>query len=176
MNDFREALHRLDSKARDVLGDVEATLRRLPRWGLVAVGIVAVAIIGEVTFLIVQSGDGDGKRAEAAEKQLPCNEKDAELAVNSDRFAQEVRALGTVPPLAKVLEVYDVDVLDCLDLTDDGVNEMVVQLTESAVPDPTNTGGIAAPWAIYQVIDGSWVPTMIRTAATGADLDVDPNQ
>lgn len=160
----------MDAAVRRALAGVAAAARRLPRWAAVAIGIAAVAVVGEATFLIVQSG-GEESDGAATVKRLPCNEREAALAVPSDRFASQVRAIGTVPPLAKVLDVYDVEVLDCVDLTDDGVNEMVLQLTESAA-DPETASGVAAPWAIYTSSDGRWAPTLVRTGTPGATVRV----
>jgi hypothetical protein len=160
-------------KAVGAVGRAVSAVRRLPLWALVVVGIAVLAIVGEAAFLIVQTSGDDGGTQEVTEQPLPCTERQAQYAVNSDRFAQQVRGLGTVPPLVKVLDVYDVDVLDCVDLTGDEVDEMVVQLTESAA-DPEATG-IAAPWAIYQPIDGEWVPSLVRTTVTGATVTIQGN-
>jgi len=174
MSRVREALHGAASAIRAAWGKALSVAREVPGWALIVTGVAVLAIVGEATFLIVQTGGDDGGEPEATEQPLPCNERQAAFAVNSDRFAQQVRALGTVPPLAKVLDVYDVHVLDCVDLTGDGVDEMVVQLSESAAPEGTT--GIASPWAIYQPLDGEWVPTMIRTAVTGAKVTIGDGQ
>ena len=108
--------------------------------------MLAVAVVGEVVFVVAQS-DGDGDSPAAAEP-LGCNDREADNAVNADRFAQAVRDLGTVPPLASVLEVYDAKVIECADLNGDESDEMVVQLLERDVP-LEDTVDLPRPWAIY---------------------------
>ena len=142
----------------------------MPRWGLAIVAIVVVAVSGMVVFLIADSGgDGGGP---SAEESLPCNDLEAENAVAADRFAQEVRELGTVPPLSTVEEVYDVDVVGCRDLSGDGVDEMVVGLNQRVAPSSTSAP-TPVPWAIYRVQQGKWVPTLFRTRVPVIEVTLD---
>jgi hypothetical protein len=167
---IRAALQAVGSALGDARRTVASVLERLPRWGLIVVVIAVVAIHGEVAFLIVQSG-GDGGTS-ASEASLPCNDEEADSAVNADRFAQEVRDLGTVPPLSKVLEVYDAKVIACADLTGDGVGEMVLQLVARDVA-PEELRDEPLPWAIYRVEEQQWTPASIRTHIPGAQLTVE---
>ncbi len=175
MSGVREALGRVDAAVRKALAGAVDALRRVPRWAAIVVAIVAIAVVGESTFLIMQSGGEEAAKPVATEKPLPCDEREAAEAVRSDRFAKQVRTIGTVPPLAKVLDVYDVHVLGCVDLTGDGVDEMVLQLTQSGIA-PATAGGTAAPWAVYQPIDGRWTPVAIRTATGAAKVTVEKDQ
>ena len=96
MDRARRALDRV----RSAYSAVGSALRDAPVWALVVLGVLVVAVVGEVVFVIAQSG-GDGDSPAAAET-LGCNDREADNAVNADRFAQAVRDLGTVPPLASV--------------------------------------------------------------------------
>ena len=125
MDRARSALDRV----RSAYGAVRSALREAPPWALVVLVVLAVAVVGEVVFVVAQS-DGDGDPPAAAEP-LGCNDREADNAVNADRFAQAVRDLGTVPPLASVLEVYDAKVIECADLSEDESDEMVVQLLDA---------------------------------------------
>lgn len=147
-------------RVRKLLGDMQSALGQVPSWGLVMGAIVVVALSGVAVFSISDSGgDGGGP---SAEESLPCNDLEAENAVAADRFAHGVRELGTVPPLSTVEEVYDVDVVGCGDLTEDGVEEMVVGLNQR-VPPSTTSAPTPVPWAIYRVQRGKWMPTLSRT-------------
>jgi hypothetical protein len=165
MDRARRALARV----RSAYGAVRSALRDAPPWALVVLGVLAVAVVGEVVFVTAQ-WDGDGDSPAAAET-LGCNDREADDAVNADRFAQAVRDLGTVPPLASVLEVYDAKVIDCADLNGDGSDEMVVQLLERDVPLEDSIDE-PRPWAIY-VSDGEkWTPALIRSQVPGAEVTV----
>jgi hypothetical protein len=165
MDRARRALDRV----RSAYSAVGSALRDAPVWALVVLGVLVVAVVGEVVFVIAQS-DGDGDSPAAAEP-LGCNDREADNAVNADRFAQAVRDLGTVPPLASVLEVYDAKVIDCADLDGDESDEMVVQLLERDVP-LEDTVDLPRPWAIY-VSDGEkWTPALIRSQVPGAAVAV----
>jgi hypothetical protein len=153
-----------------LLDDAKSILGQTPRWALIMVAIVGVAVAGEVVYLIVESG-GEGGKA-GAEESLPCNDIEAENAVVADRFAQEVRDLGTVPPLSRVEEVYDVDVIGCADLTEDDVDEMVVGLNQRAAPSSTSVPP-PVPWAIYRVQGNKWVPSLIRTHVPVVEVTLD---
>jgi len=160
---FQARLKSAQEKLKSALGD-------LPRWALIVAAIACVVIVGEVVFLVVQSG-GDGGTAAAGEEPLPCNSTEAENAVNADRFAQEVRDLGAVPPLSKVLEIYDLQLVGCADLTGDGIDEMVAQFTELGI-DPETTPNSPRPWAIYQAQEGRWIPALIRTHVPNAEVTI----
>jgi hypothetical protein len=136
---------------------------------MIVAAVALVALVGEVVFLVVQSG-GEGETA-SVEEAIPCNKRAAENAVNADRFAQEVRDLGAVPPLSSVLAIYDLELLDCADLTADGVEEMVVQLNEIGI-DPETAPNSARPWAIYMAEDGKWTPALIRTHIPNAEIAI----
>jgi len=162
-------------KALDAVGSAvgrgRSALERLPTWALVTILVATVAIIGEVVFLVAQS-DGGGEASSAAEDALACDDRAADNAVNADRFAQEVRSLGTVPPLSNVLEIYDAKVVDCADLTGDGVDEMVVQLLERDVA-PEELNDLPIPWAIYRAEEGQWTPALIRARVPGAEVEIE---
>ena len=157
------------NRVREALEGSREALGRAPAWALVVAAIAAVAIVGEVVFLVVRSGGDDGTAA--VEETIPCNKRAAENAVNADRFAQEARDLGAVPPLSNVLEIYHLSLIDCADLTRDGVDEMVVQLTEIGI-DPETAPNSPRPWAIYTAQDGQWVPALIRTHVPNAEVAV----
>lgn len=142
----------------------------MPTWALVVSAVVILAVVAEIVYLVARSGGDDG--AATAENALPCNDRAADNAVSADRFAQEVRVIGTVPPLSSVLEIYDAKVVACVDLTGDGVDEMVVQLLERdiALEEGTET---PFPWAVYRARDGKWSPVLIRTHVPGARLAID---
>jgi hypothetical protein len=169
MDRVRRALERV----RSAYAGVRSALREAPRWAVVVLGVLVVAVVGEVVFVVAQS-DGDGDSPAAAET-LGCNDREADDAVNADRFAQAVRDLGTVPPLASVLEVYDAKVIECADLDADGSDEMVVQLLERDVP-LEDTVDSPRPWAIY-VNDGEkWTPALIRAQVPGAEVTVEGDE
>ena len=127
--------------------------------GLVVLGVLAVAVVGEVVFVVAQS-DGDGDSPAAAEP-LGCNDREADNAVNADRFAQAVRDLGTVPPLASVLRGVRRKG-DRGDLNGDESDEMVVQLLERDVP-LEDTVRFTAAGAIYASDGEKWTPALIRS-------------
>ena len=166
MDRARSALDRV----RSAYGAVRSALREAPPWALVVLGVLAVAVVGEVVFVVAQS-DGDGDSPAAAEP-LGCNDREADNAVNADRFAQAVRDLGTVPPLASVLEVYDAKVIECADLSRDESDEMVVQLLERDVP-LEDTVDLPRPWAIYASDGEKWTPALIRSRVPGAEVTVE---
>jgi hypothetical protein len=166
MDRFRKVLDAAGSAARTS----RSVLDRLPRWALVTILVAALAIVGEVVFLLVQS-DGGGETSSAAEESLPCDDRAADNAVSADRFAQEVRDLGTVPPLSNVLEIYDAKVVGCVDLTSDGIDEMVVQLLERDLP-AEDLVDSPIPWAIYRAEGEQWRPDLIRTHVPGAQVKI----
>lgn len=157
-------------RIRKVVDAVRSSLDRFPGWALIVSAVVAVAIIGEIVYLAAQSGDEE--ETASSEETLPCSDRAADNAVNADRFAHEVRALGTVPPLSNVLEIYDAKVVGCADLTGDGVDEMVVQLLERGVAVEQGTE-VPLPWAIYRAEGGKWSPALIRTHAPGARVAIE---
>jgi hypothetical protein len=161
-------------KVRDwlssALGAVRRVFDRLPGWALVTVSITVLAVVGEIAFLIAQSG-GDGETSSARET-LACDDRAADNAVSSDRFAQAVRDAGAVPPLSNVLEIYDAKVVACADLTGDGNDEMVVQMLERDVP-LEDLADSPIPWAIYGQQAGKWTPVLIRAHVPGAKLTVE---
>jgi hypothetical protein len=156
-------------KVRDLLtaglSAVRRLFDRLPGWAIVTVSITVFAVVGEIAFLIAQSG-GDGETS-SAQETLACDDRAADTAVSADRFAQAVRDVGAVPPLSNVLEIYDAKVVDCTDLTGDGVDEMLVQMVERDVA-PEDLADSPIPWAIYVAEDGKWTPTLIRAHVPGA--------
>jgi hypothetical protein len=156
-------------KVRDLLtaglSAVRRLFDRLPGWAIVTVSITVLAVAGEIAFLIAQSG-GDGETS-SAQKTLACDDRAADTAVSADRFAQAVRDVGAVPPLSNVLEIYDAKVVDCTDLTGDGVDEMLVQMVERDVA-PEDLADSPIPWAIYVAEDGKWTPILIRAHVPGA--------
>ena len=86
-------------RVRSAYGAVRLLREAPPLRALVVLGVLAVSVVGEVVFVVAQS-DGDGDSPAAAEP-LGCNDREADNAVNADRFAQAVRDLGTVPPLGE---------------------------------------------------------------------------
>ena len=142
-----------------------------------AVAVVFVVILGEIVFLVLQVGD-DG-RTTSAEEELPCTERAANDVVSGDRFAQDVRDLGTVPPLSDVLEIYDAKLVGCADLTGDEVDEMVVRLLErgtAPVEDapvteqPTDS---PTPWAIYVAEGPKWTPALVRPHVATSEVAIE---
>jgi hypothetical protein len=163
----RRELRELASPAVDA---VRAVFNRLPGWALVTISLTVLAVGGEIAFLVVQSG-GDGETS-SAEERLACDDRAADNAVSADRFAQAVRDVGAVPPLSNVLEIYDAKVADCIDVTGDGIDEMVVRMVERDV-DPEELAESPIPWAIYSAEEGKWTPTLIRAHVPGARLAVE---
>jgi len=161
-------------KVRDSLTSALAAVRRLfdrlPGWAIVTVSITVLAVVGEIAFLIAQSG-GDGETS-SAQETLACDDRAADTAVSADRFAKAVRDVGAVPPLSNVLDVYDAKVVDCTDLTGDGVDEMLLQMVERDVA-PEDLADSPIPWAIYVAEDGKWTPALIRAHVPGARPAVD---
>jgi hypothetical protein len=155
---------------RKLLGEARSALGQVPRWGLIVIAVVAIAISGEVLYLVAELGGEEG--GSPSEKSLPCDDREAENAVVADRFAQEVRDLGTVPPLSTIEEVYDPDVIGCADLTGDDVDEMVLGLNQRAPPSSTAAPS-PVPWAIYRVQAGKWVPALIRTRVPVKEVQVE---
>ncbi|MGH2990448.1 MAG: hypothetical protein ACRDMA_11400 [Solirubrobacterales bacterium] len=158
-------------RVRSAIEVVRSGLGGGPVWALVLSAVVVLAIVAEVAYLVISSG-GDDEGAKSAEESLPCNDRAADNAVSADRFAQEVRDVGTVPPLSNVLEIYDAKVVGCADLTGDGIDEMVVQLLERDVEIEEGTD-TPFPWAIYVGEDGKWSPALIRTHVPGARVAID---
>ena len=155
---------------RKLLDAARSSLGRLPGWALIVSAVVAVAILGEIVYLAV--GSGDEEEPGSSEVTLPCNDRAADNAVNADRFAHEVRGLGTVPPLSTVFEIYDAKIVGCADLTGDGVEEMVVQLLERDVAVEQGTD-VPLPWAIYRAEGGKLSPALIRTHVPGAQVEIE---
>lgn len=78
-------------RVRKLLDAARSSLGRLPGWALIVSAVVAVAILGEIVYLAV--GSGDEEEPGSSEVTLPCNDRAADNAVNADRFAHEVRGL-----------------------------------------------------------------------------------
>lgn len=184
---------------RFVPESVSALLKRVPRWTLITIGIAVLVVAAEVTYLIASSGGGADEPQ--AERGLPCNKRAATNAVEGE-FGRAVRDLGTVPPLSEVLDIYDVRVVGCADLTGDGVEDMVVQLAEPGLDltgaegegiegegiegdteadaeagedpavPPPAIADPASPWAIYAVRDQEWAPAVIRARAERAVVEI----
>lgn len=169
------------SRVRSALSGARAQIARLPTWATVTLALALVGVLGEVAYLALQSG-GDGGGTRAAEAGRPCEAEAVDDSVEGGRFEQDVRDLGTVPPLAEVLEIYDAKLVGCTDLTGDGVDEMVVRLLERGVG-PVD-GGVATgpmhdsptPWAIYVAEGDEWVPAATRTHVTTIEVSIDGDQ
>ena len=138
----------------------------IPKWVLAAIGVAAVAI---VAFLIGQGSDENdsasgGSQSETA--SLECNEEEMTKAVSEGEFADAVLALGAVPPDRALLDVYQAELVDCVDLTGDGKLEMIVQLRCCAGSAPV------FPWAIFTQGEREWVPELIRSRLPVPELKV----
>jgi hypothetical protein len=175
---FQDRVRSAREGVRSALSAARSQLARLPTWATVTLAIALVAVLGEVAYLVLQSG-GDEGGTQVAESQLPCDGQAVDDAVDGGRFERDVRDLGTVPPLAEVLEVYDAKLVGCADLTEDGVDEMVVRLLERGVA-PVD-GGVPTgpmhdsptPWAIYMAEDGEWVPAATRTHVATIEVSIE---
>jgi hypothetical protein len=159
----RSALERV----RSALSGARSQLASLPAWALVTLAIALAAVLGEIAYLVVRA-DGDGDGAQSAEAQLPCDGDAVDEAVDGGRFEQEVRDLGTVPPLADMPEIYDAKLVGCADLTGDATDEMVVRLLERGVA-PIDPGAATqpahdspTPWGIFVAEGREWVPAAVR--------------
>ena len=138
----------------------------IPKWALAAIGVTAVAI---VALLIGQGSDENdsasgGSQSETA--SLECNEEEMTKAVSEGEFADAVLALGAVPPDRALLDVYQAELVDCVDLTGDGKLEMIVQLRCCAGSAPV------FPWAIFTQTESEWVPGLIRNRMPAPQLVV----
>jgi hypothetical protein len=133
-------------------------------------GVAAVFAVGAVAYLIARPGGSGVSPNETtslkgpAEQQLPCNKTQARKVSSHGRFASRVLALPGVTT-KRVLSVYDANAIGCVDLTRDGLTEMVVQLD-------CCTSGALLPWAIFQQRDGGWAPAFIRTRVPEPTLTV----
>jgi hypothetical protein len=134
----------------------------IPRWAFIAAAVVVIAV---AAFLIGRGSGGDSGSGGASAEALPCDQAHAREAVSHGQFADEVFQLGRIPADKQLLDVYQPKLIDCVDLTGDGQNEMVAQVL-------CCTSGAPFPWAIFKQQNGQWIPALIRTRSPSAKLTV----
>lgn len=160
---------------------------RLPVWALVlgAIGLIA-ALLGLAFLLGRNSGDPDQSSnsvdtVQPAVDQLRCNENAAQAATLNTEFADAIRAASRLQAVLNHYQAsepqffssyatdYQVSLVECADLTDDGVKEMVVGISAGA-------SGRVFQWAIFAPdSDGSWMLAFDREGVDSTGLAVRAN-
>src|SRR5690349_19427014 len=97
----------------------------IPRWALIAAGVLGVAVIA---FLIGRGSGGDNGGGGSAGESIACDQAHAQEAVSHGQFSDEVFQLGAIPADKQLLDVYQPKLVACTDLTHDGIKEMVAQV------------------------------------------------
>jgi hypothetical protein len=160
---------------------------RVPKWLLWAAA--ALAVLGSFAFAFAwgrsSGGDDPGgdasSSAEAAVKEAVCSKPMAESATLETDFDDDIRAASAananledaqpteVPFFSEQQTDYQVAILECADLTDDGVAEMVVGLAAGA-------SGRVFQWAIFSPDrDGNWILAFDRTFAAASSIEIQGN-
>jgi hypothetical protein len=120
----------------------------VPKWVLLAAGAVIIAV---VAFLLGRaSGDGDSAGPATPERPLACSQDVAEQVADRSEFAREYEASG-----GSIDDFFEIRLEGCTDLTDDGLDEMVVRLAGA-------TGGAVGPVTIFSQEEGYWRPQIER--------------
>ena len=162
---------------------------RVPKWLLWALAAVAVAAALGVAFLLGRSsGDGKapasaatsrGKADDApAAKEAVCSKPMAESATLDTEFDDRIRreaatraALESSQPSAIPFFTddpvdYQVGILECADLTGDGIGEMVVGLAAGAA-------GRVFQWAIFTPDgQGRWTLAFDRELSRASSIEI----
>ena len=156
---------------------------RVPRWLLWAAALALVASLVALAFALGRSSGGDsaakGKGAgRAPAKEAVCSKSMAENATFDTDFDDEIRAGSAVnaalhgdeptevPFFTENAIDYQVAILECADLTGDGVAEMVVGLSAGA-------SGRVFQWAIFTPDRrGNWTLAFDRTSAATTSLEI----
>ncbi|HKH64033.1 MAG TPA: hypothetical protein VKA35_01065 [Solirubrobacterales bacterium] len=160
---------------------------RVPKWLVWAAA--ALAVVGSIALAFAwgRSSGGDdpggaaGRPAEAAVKEAVCSKPMAESATLETAFDDDIRAASAakahledahqseVPFFSEEQTDYQVAILECADLTDDGAAEMVVGLAAGA-------SGRVFQWAIFSPDrDGNWFLAFDRTLIGASSLEIQGN-
>jgi hypothetical protein len=109
----------------------------VPKWFLfAAAAVVVVGGIAGGAYLLGRSSGDDGSSVEASAGQTEsaaqppeCTESSARTAVIGSDFESDIRELNAVRANQGLFKVYVVGKLVCHDFTEDGIEEMFVQLS-----------------------------------------------
>ena len=156
---------------------------RIPKWLLWGVAVAALVAIGFAIGRAGGNGETDHLGAEKttqtpAAKEAVCSKPMAEVATLDTEFDDEIRAGSTlravmegghpseVPFFSEEGTDYQVGILECADLTGDGLGEMVVGLSAGA-------SGRVFHWAIFTPDDGGrWALAFDREFVSTSSLEI----
>jgi hypothetical protein len=166
----------------------------IPKWALwTAAGVLAAAAV-TVAFLIGRSSSSSSTSSSSPDEatsqesseepeavEAPCNEREAQRATLRSEFddaiSETARARGELsgyptPPTEvtfKETGSFRVAVLECVDLTGDGLEEMIVALSAGA-------SGSIFQWAVFEPNKaGEWKLAFHREGSQVRSLGVDGN-
>jgi len=156
---------------------------RVPKWLVWVIPVALVVALVALAFALGRSSGGNSSRTEAASARAPakeavCSKPLAESATLDTEFDDDIRAgaltnaslEGSQPtevPFFTENEIdYQVGILECADLTGDGVREMVVGLSAGA-------SGRVFQWAIFTPDrHGDWGLAFDRVFAATSSIEI----